>query len=317
MNATLRILGQRLLQALPVILLASFIVFGLMELVPGDIAVTLAGENATQEHIAALRQLYRLDDSFLVRYGLWLWHALHGDLGRSLISQEDVLNAVTRTFPKTLLIATGALLLAVLIGTPLGIVAAVRRGGWVDIVVTTIASVGVALPGFWLGMILVSIFALSLHWFPATGAVSLTDNVRGALWHAALPAIALAATSVAEISRQLRGALVEVLSSQFVRTLHAKGLSPTAIIWRHGLRNVAVTLLTLTGLLFSRLLGATVVMEAVFAIPGLGSLIVVSTINKDFPAIQGVVLVLVIVVIVTNLIVDLLCTAIDPRVGRV
>jgi peptide/nickel transport system permease protein len=317
MNATLRILGQRLLQALPVILLASFIVFGLMELVPGDIAVTLAGENATQEHIAALRQLYRLDDPFLVRYGLWLWHALHGDLGRSLISQEDVLNAVTRTFPKTLLIATGALLLAVLIGTPLGMVAAVRRGGWVDIVVTTIASIGVALPGFWLGMILVSIFALSLHWFPATGAVSLTDNVRGALWHATLPAIALAATSVAEISRQLRGALVEVLSSQFVRTLHAKGLSPTAIIWRHGLGNVAVTLLTLTGLLFSRLLGATVVMEAVFAIPGLGSLIVVSTINKDFPVIQGVVLVLVMVVIVTNLIVDLLCTAIDPRVGRV
>ena len=120
----------------------------------------------------------------------------------------------------------------------------------------------------------------------------------------------------AEISRQLRGALVEVLSSQFVRTLHAKGLSPTAIIWRHGLRNVAVTLLTLTGLLFSRLLGATVVMEAVFAIPGLGSLIVVSTINKDFPVIQGVVLVLVMVVIVTNLVVDLLCTAVDPRVGR-
>ena len=317
MNATLRILGQRLLQALPVIVLASFIVFGLMELVPGDIAVTLAGENATQEHIAALRQLYRLDDPFLLRYGLWLWHALHGDLGRSLISQEDVLNAVTRTFPKTLLIATGALLLAVLIGTPMGIVAAVRRGGWVDTVVTTIASIGVALPGFWLGMILVSVFALSLHWFPATGAVPLTDNVGAALWHAALPAIALAATSVAEISRQLRGALVEVLSSQFVRTLHAKGLSPTAIIWRHGLRNVAVTLLTLTGLLFSRLLGATVVMEAVFAIPGLGSLIVVSTINKDFPVIQGVVLVLVMVVIVTNLIVDLLCTAIDPRVGRV
>jgi len=316
MNATLRILGQRLLQALPVIVLASFIVFGLMELVPGDIAVTLAGENATQEHIAALRQLYRLDDPFLLRYGLWLWHALHGDLGRSLISQEDVLNAVTRTFPKTLLIATGALLLAVLIGTPMGIVAAVRRGGWVDTVVTTIASIGVALPGFWLGMILVSVFALSLHWFPATGAVPLTDNVGAALWHAAMPAIALAATSVAEISRQLRGALVEVLSSQFVRTLHAKGLSPTAIIWRHGLRNVAVTLLTLTGLLFSRLLGATVVMEAVFAIPGLGSLIVVSTINKDFPVIQGVVLVLVMVVIVTNLVVDLLCTAVDPRVGR-
>jgi peptide/nickel transport system permease protein len=316
MNATLRIVGQRLLQALPVIVLASFIVFGLMELVPGDIAVTLAGENATQEHIAALRQLYRLDDPFLLRYGLWLWHALHGDLGRSLISQEDVLSAVTRTFPKTLLIASGALLLAVLVGTPLGMVAAVRRGGWIDIVVTTIASIGVALPGFWLGMILVSIFALSLHWFPATGAVSLSDNVGGALWHAALPAIALAATSVAEISRQLRGALVEVLSSQFVRALHAKGLSPTAIIWRHGLRNVAVTLLTLTGLLFSRLLGATVVMEAVFAIPGLGSLIVVSKVNKDFPIIQGVVLVLVVVVVVTNLVVDLLCTAIDPRVGR-
>jgi len=316
MTARLRLLARRLAQALPVVLLASFIVFGLMELVPGDIAVTLAGENATQEQVAALRAMYHLDDPFLLQYAAWLWHALHGDLARSLMSQEDVLSAVLRTFPKTLLVAVAALVLAVVVGTPLGIVAAVRRGSWIDTLVTGIASVGVAVPGFWLGMILVSVFSLSLHWLPATGAVSLGEDVRGALSHALLPAIALAATSVAEISRQLRGALIEVLSSPYVRTLHAKGLSPASIIWRHGLRNVAVTLLTLVGLLFNRLLGATVVIEAVFAIPGMGSLIVVSTINKDFPVVQGVVLMLVMVVIATNLIVDLLCMLVDPRLGR-
>jgi peptide/nickel transport system permease protein len=316
MAARLHLFGRRLAQALPVIVLASFIVFGPMELVPGDIAVTLAGENATAVQVAALRHMCHLDDPFLLQYATWLWHALHGDLARSLMSQDEVLDAVLRTFPKTLLVAAFALLLAVLVGVPLGIVAAVRRGSWIDSLVTTIASVGLALPGFWLGMILVSVFSLSLHWLPATGAVSLSTDIRGALSHAALPAIALAATSVAEISRQLRGALIEVLSSHYVRTLHAKGLSPVSIIWRHGLRNVAVTLLTLVGLLFNRLLGATVVMEAVFAIPGMGSLIVVATINKEFPVIQGVVLVLVMVVIATNLAVDLLCMLVDPRLGR-
>jgi len=312
----LRLVGRRLVQVAPVIVLATFIVFGLQQLVPGDIAATLAGENATDARIAEIRKLYGLDRPFLEQYGTWLWHALHGDLGRSLLSGEVVLDSILRRFPTSLLIVGCALSLSLLIGVPLGILAATRPGSRVDALVTSIASLGVALPNFWLAMLLVATFALNWHFFPATGAKPLSAGVGPALLHAALPSIALAAGGVAEVARQLRSSLVEVLSSQYVRTLHAKGLSPAAILWRHGLKNVSVNLLTVIGLIFNRLLGATVVIEAVFAIPGIGSMVVHAAIHKDFPVIQGVVLALVLIVIALNLLIDVLYTVFDPRVGR-
>jgi peptide/nickel transport system permease protein len=312
----LRLIRRRLIQLVPVIVLATFIVFGLQQLVPGDIAVTLAGENATDARIAEIRTLYGLDQPFFAQYGHWLWGVLHGDLGKSLLSGEEVLDSILRRFPVSLLIVACALALSLVVGIPLGILAATRPGSRIDAFVTSIASLGVALPNFWLAMLLVATFALNWTIFPATGAKPLSAGLGPALLHAALPSIALAAGSIAEIARQLRSSLVEVLSSQYVRTLHAKGLSPTSILWRHGLKNVSVNLLTVIGLVFNRLLGATVVIEAVFAIPGIGSMVVHAAIHKDFPVIQGVVLALVLIVICLNLVIDVLYTAFDPRIGR-
>lgn len=308
-----RWIGNRLLQILPVIVLATFIVFGLLQLVPGDPAVTLAGDSASPQRIAEIRQLYGLDKPFLVQYGTWLAHAAQGDLSKSLLSGEPVRDSILHRLPNTLLIVTGSLLLSLLAGVPLGIAAAVRPGSRIDGFITTISSFGVAFPSFWLAMMLVSVFALGLRWLPATGA---GDDFGSALRHAILPSLALSAGGIATITRQLRSALAETLSSQYVRTLRAKGLSSATILWQHGLKNVSVPMLTVIGLLFNRLLGATVVIEAVFAFPGTGSLVVNAAIGKDFPVVQGVVLTMVVLVIVVNLVVDALYTVFDPRVSQ-
>ena len=311
-----KVIGSRLLQALPVILLATFMVFSLLKLVPGDIAVTLAGDNASDIRIAEIKRIYGLDRPFMVQYGAWLGKAVQGDLSQSLLSGEKVVDSISRAFPNTLLIVAIALVLALATGIPMGIVAAIKPNGWVDRIVSMVASLGVAIPGFWLAMILVAEISLKLNWLPATGAKSFAVSPWDAIRHALLPAIAIAAYGMAEVARQLRGSLLEVLSSQYVRTLHAKGLSMTRILWQHGLKNVSVNLFTIISLLVNRMLAATVVVEAVFAIPGLGSLIVRGAIQRDFPIVQGVVLAMVIVVILVNLIADLLCAAVDPRIEQ-
>ncbi|WP_398465435.1 ABC transporter permease [Tardiphaga sp.] len=314
-SARLRIVGRRLLQAIPVIVLSTFIVFGLLKLVPGDIAVTLAGDNASDQRIAEIREIYGLNQPFLVQYGAWLFKALHGDLSNSLISNEAVLTSIQRCLPHTLLIVTLALMIALIVGIPLGIAAATKPGSWIDSTVMAIASLGVAVPNFWLGMLLVAFFALQLNWLPATGAASLLKDPWGALSHAILPAVALASGGIAEVARQLRSSLVEILSSQQVRTLHAKGLPPSSILWRHGLKNVSVNLLTVVSLLANRMLAATVVVEAVFAIPGMGGLIVNAAMNRDFPVVQGVVFTMVLIVVSLNLLTDILYSVLDPRIS--
>lgn len=311
----LRVIRRRLLQALPVLVLATFVVFGLLKLMPGDIAITLAGENATDQRIAEIRTLYGLDRPFLVQYGSWLAHAAQGDLSKSLASGEPVAQSIARAFPNTLLIVALAMTVALGLGIPLGMLAASRPDGLRDRVVTSVASLGIAVPSFWLAMILVAWAALDFGWFPATGAVPLKESVPRALHHAVLPALALAAGGVAEVSRQLRSSLVEILSSPPVRTLRAKGLSAGVILWKHGLKNAGVNLLTVATLLFNRMLAATVVVEAVFAIPGMGNLIVNAALTRDLPVVQGVVFVMVLVVITVNLLADLLYTVLDPRIA--
>lgn len=313
--AKLSIIGRRLLQTLPVIVLSTFIVFGLLKLVPGDVAVTLAGDNASEQRIAEIREIYGLDRPFFVQYGTWLWKAAQGDLSNSLVSSEAVLTSIKRCLPHTLLIVAMALMLALLVGIPLGIAAASRPGSWIDSFVMAVASLGVAVPNFWLGMLLVAFFALELNWLPATGAVAFAQDPWGALRHALLPAVALASGGIAEVARQLRSSLVEILSSQQVRTLHAKGLPPSSILWRHGLKNVSVNLLTVVSLLANRMLAATVVVEAVFAIPGMGSLIVNAAMNRDFPVVQGVVFAMVLIVVGLNLLTDILYSVLDPRIS--
>lgn len=315
-RAKQKMVVARLLQVIPILVLATFIVFCLMQLIPGDIAITLAGENASMERIAQIREALGLNQPFLVQYGSWLLNALQGDLGQSLLSGEAVADTVARTFPNTLMVALYATMLSVVLGVPLGILSATRSGSKTDSSIMGAASLGVAVPNFWLGMILVLFFALQLKWFPATGFVSPFEDFSRALWFATLPALALCSGGVAEIARQLRGSLVEIQSSQHVRTLHAKGLSPARILWQHGLKNVSVNLLTVVGLLFNKILAATVVVEAVFAIPGMGSSIVHAVLQGDFPVVQGAVLAMVVTVITINLVTDLLCTVLDPRINE-
>jgi peptide/nickel transport system permease protein len=310
------LIGRRLLQVVPIIVFATFVVFSLLHLVPGDPALMLAGDYASKERVDEIRKLFGFDRPLVVQYGAWLWHAVQGNLGVSLLSSASVADLIQQRMPNTILIAAYALLIAAVVGIPLGILAATKVGSRVDAFVTSVASLGVALPSFWLAILLVATFSLDLRIFPATGARPFSVDPAGAIRHATLPAIALSTAVIAELARQVRSALIEVLGSQYVRTLRAKGLGPIAILWRHGLRNISVTLLTLLGILVNRLLSGAVVIEAVFAIPGAGNLIAYSAINKDFPVVQGVVLVFVIMVIVINLIVDMLSALLDPRVAQ-
>lgn len=311
-----RIVASRLLQAIPVVLLATFMVFTLMKLLPGDVAITLAGESASEQRIAEIRQLYGLDRPFLVQYLSWLGKAVQGDLSLSLLSGEAVLDTVMRVFPNTLFIVFYAILLSVGIGVPLGILAASRPRSRLDSFVMTISSIGIALPNFWIAMIFVASFALNRMWFPATGFVSPFEDIGSAIWYSTLPAVALSSSGISEVARQLRSSLTEILSSQYVRTLHAKGLSPAVILWKHGLRNVSVNLLTVISLLINRTLAATVVVEVVFAIPGMGNSIVNAALQRDFPVVQGIVLVMVLTVIIVNLLTDMLYSVLDPRISQ-
>ncbi len=309
-----RLVGHSLLQAVPVLVVATFLVFGLMQLVPGDVAIALAGETATRERVEDIRVLYGLDRSMLEQYGNWLWKMAQGDMSVSMLSAEPVFESIQRRLPVTLLVVGLAMLVSLALGIPLGIVAAMHPRSPVDSVVLGFAALGIALPGFWLGMILVSVFALGLAWFPVSGMVKMATHPWGAVWHAILPAVALAASGVAEVARQARSALIEAQSSPYMRTLLAKGLPQSQIFWKHGLKNISVTLLTVTGLLFNRLLGGTVVIEAVFAISGMGSLIVTAATGKDYPVIQGVMLTMVVIVVAVNLVIEILYAVFDPRV---
>lgn len=312
----LKAISRRLLQVVPVIILATLTVFSLIQLVPGDPAITLAGDYATPERVEEIRKFYGLDRPLYEQYLSWLYNAMQGDLSRSLLSRVPVMEEILYRAPNTLVIVTGAVLISILIGVPAGIWAATRSGRPGDAVITTTSSIGIALPNFWLGMILVSLFSLQLGWFPVSGSAPADASLGTIIRYAALPSVALAAAGISEVARQTRSAMIEVLSSQYVRTLRAKGISSKALLFKHGLRNIGVTLLTVLGLLINRTLGATVVIEAVFAIPGLGNMIVQAAITKDFPVVQGVVMAMVVLVIAVNLLVDILYSVIDPRVAR-
>jgi peptide/nickel transport system permease protein len=316
MGTAARLVARRLWQLLPIVVFATLVVFALLQLVPGDPALILAGEYASPERIEEIRALHGFDRPLIVQYLSWFWKVLHGDLGISLMSSAPVLELIMQRMPNTILIAVYALTIAATVGISLGVLAATRAGSAADAFVTSTASLGVALPSFWLAILLVATLALDLHLFPATGARPLTTSPGEAIRHATLPAIALAVGVIAELARQVRSALIEVLGSQYVRTLQAKGLGPMAILWKHGLRYISVTLLTLLGLAVNRLFSGAVVIEAVFAIPGAGSLVAYSAINKDFPVVQGTVLVFVVIVILVNLTVDILNALLDPRVAE-
>lgn len=304
----------RLAALVPTVLLATFVVFILLHLAPGDPSIILAGENASAERIEEIRRSLGLDRSLVEQYLAWLYHAAQGDLGRSIITQESIAAAIGRTLPVTLQLVFGALLVAVVLGVIAGVASAQRADTATDAVISSLSSAGAAMPSFWLGLVLVSIFALSLDWLPATGFVSFAADPWRALRHLVLPSVALGAVGAAEIARQLRAVLIEILASDHVRTLRAKGLSEHRIIWIHALRGAAVPLVTIVGLQVSRLLGATVVVEAVFGIQGIGTLVVSAANNRDYYVVEGVVVVMALIVILVNFAVDISYRISDPRI---
>lgn len=309
----LRLVVRRLLTTLPLLIVVSLGVFVLLQFVPGDPAFTVAGETASLEQVERIRQELGLNEPLVERYLGWLGNALQGDLGTSLFSSQSVADAVTARLPATLSLTFVSLFIALTVGIAAGDIAALRPGGLLDRVVTMIAAIGLSVPTFWLGLLLVTVFARWVHWLPPTGYVALTEDPIDWLRSLILPGIALGSSASAAIARQTRSALVEVLQRDYITAARARGMSFRRVVLKHGQKNAAIPLLTIVGLQAVGLLGGSVVVEQVFAIPGLGQLAIAAVSRRDLSMIQGIVVLSAVVVVLVNLVIDLLYGYVNPK----
>jgi peptide/nickel transport system permease protein len=305
---------HRVAASVPVLLLVSLITFGLLWLVPGDPASVFLDASATPEALDRIRRELGLDRPFLARMGDWYWRALHGDLGKSLLLNRGVTEAILERLPVTLSLAALAFGFAVLLGVMAGVMAAVRHGRATDQTMMTLALLGLSIPEFWLGLVLIWTLAVATPLFPAGGYVPFTTDPAGWARHIALPAFTLACVQMGFIARMTRSSMLEVLGQDFVRTARAKGLPEPYVVIRHGLMNAMIPVVTVMGIMVGALLGNAVVTEQVFSIPGVGRLIIGAVLSRDFPVIQGGLLFLAIIYLIVNLVVDVLYAFIDPRV---
>lgn len=309
----MRMVGGRLVALAPVLLGLSVLTYLLLALVPGDPVVTLLGLEATPEAIAALRARYALDQPLPVRYLSWLGHALSGDLGRSIQTGRPVLATVGAALVPTLQLTAAALAVSLLVALPAGVLAATRRGRAADTAASVLSLAGLSLPSFWLGILLILAFSIRLPWLPSSGYVPFTTAPGEALRHLVLPALTLGAALAAATTRMTRSAMLDVLPADFVRTAHAKGLGARRVVWRHALRPALAPIVTLVGLQLGQLLGGVVVTESVFAWPGVGKLVVDAIFARDYPVVQGAILLTATLFLLVNLLADVLCLLIDPR----
>jgi peptide/nickel transport system permease protein len=305
--------GRRLIATVPVLLAVSVVVFGLTVLIPGDPAVSLAGENPSPELIDRIRTELGLNEPLWRQYTSWLWDAIHLDLGQSFRSSQTVWDAIRPRLPVTISLTLVTLLLATVVGLAGGLIAGRRSGGLLDKTVTGMASLGVAIPHFWIGFILISVFAIQHRLLPPNGYVSISEGVWEWFKHLLLPSIALAAASAAEIARQSRASIIGCMGEDYVRTARSKGLPNRTVVGKHALKNAAVPIVTVIGLQFSRLIGGAVVVEQVFGLPGIGQLAFQSVAARDMPVVQGTVMVAAIMVILANLVVDLSYGFLNPK----
>ncbi len=297
----------------PVALGVSFLVFLILHLTPGNPALLLAGSDAPPETIAAIERQLGLDQPVLIQYARYLTRALQGDLGRSLGSRRPVSWEIARTFPRTLELTGAGIAVAIAVGIPLGVVAAVRQRSVIDTASMFLALAGLAMPVFAVGILLMWTFGYWLGWLPISGRGGGLWTLNG-LRHLVLPAVTLSTFSLAIFARMTRSSLLEVLRQDYIRTARAKGLSERVVIYRHALKNAFLPVITVVGTQFGFLLGGAVVTETVFAWPGVGRLSVQAILARDFPLVQGIVLVLAVSFVLVNLLVDLLYAVIDPRI---
>ncbi|KRC51746.1 ABC transporter permease [Leifsonia sp. Root227] len=308
----LLLFARRALAAVVLLFAITFVAFLLIYSGGGNVARNILGELATQDQVDGLSDQLGLNQPILVQYATWLGNAIHGDFGVSWFSQAPVGPALLSRLAVTLSIVAVAVALAAIVSVALGMTAAVR-GGWLDRVIQLFAVGGEALPNFWIGLFLVSVFAVSLHWFPATGFVPFSTSPIGWLQTITLPVIALVIGGVASGAQQIRGAVIDVLEKDYVRTLRARGLPERSVLLRHVLRNAASPAVTVISLQFIGLLGGVVLIERVFGLPGLGSFAVTATIQGDRPVVMGVLITMSIIVVIVNLIVDLVIGWINPK----
>jgi peptide/nickel transport system permease protein len=309
----LAFLLRRIALIVPTLFLASMLIFGLQQLLPGDPALALAGEQSDPAVIAHLRQKYHFDQPFPVRYALWIEGVAHGDLGESIRINRPVLDLVVEKLPVTAELALGALIVALVIGVPAGVIAAVKNNTAIDHGATMAALWGLSIPNFWLGILLILFFSVDLGWLPASGFVSPAEDLKQNLLCLLMPAFVLGNAIAASMMRHTRSAMLQALSADYVRTARAKGLSEMRVILRHALRNALVPVVTLGALEFGGLLSGAVLTEQVFTIPGFGKLIVDAVFNRDYAVVQGVVLCTAFAYIMLNLLADIGYVLVNPR----
>jgi peptide/nickel transport system permease protein len=302
----LKLIVGRFLVGVPTLLAVSVCVFGIVRLIPGDPARLLAGDFATEQIVDELRQRWRLNDPLPVQYAAYVGGLVRGDLGRSITTSTPVLAELTERFLRTLELAVAAIAVAAFVGIAAGIVSAIRRATLVDYLATALALTGISTPIFWSGLILILLFSVTLEWLPAGGT--------GTLRHLVLPAVSLGLFGAGVLARQTRSGLLEVLGQDFVRTARAKGLPERLVVIKHALKNAMIPVVTVLGDQFGRLLGGAILTETVFSWPGMGRYLIDAISQRDYPAVQGAILVFAAAVVLINLLVDLSYGALDPRV---
>jgi peptide/nickel transport system permease protein len=305
---------SRLLATIPLLLALSLLIFLMIHLIPGSAAAVILGEAAAPEHVAALEAELGLNDPLYIQYARWMGRALQGDLGNSLINGRPVVAAISARLPVTLALAAGGLSVGLLLGLTTGIVAGIYPGSLLDRLSVMLASLGLAVPTFWLALLLAAGFAVELDWFPAIGYTPFRESPLGWLHSLVLPALALGLPSSALIARQMRSSLRSVMQMPYIRAARATGVDGRHLISRHALRNALIPVMTIIGFELTRLIGGAFLVEQVFALPGMGSLVITAVLERDLPLVQGVVLVTAALVVLINLLVDISYGWLNPRV---
>lgn len=306
---------KRILAFIPTMFIVVTLIFFLTRVIPGDPAWMLVGhQGVTEEKVAEVRKELGLDKPIFIQYMTWLSKALKGDLGNSIFYKRPVIKLISEKFYVTLSLAGGALLVTLIIGLPLGILSAIRRNTIVDNISMVVAVLGVSLPVFWVGFLFILLFAVALRWLPTSGYRPLTWGFIPWMRHLLLPVLSLSLTQIALLARITRSSMLEVLGREYIVTARAKGLPRWMVIYKHALRNALVTIITVVGLIFALGLGGSVLIENVFAIPGLGRLIVTAAIRRDYPIVQGGMLYLTGITLLVNLLVDISYSLINPKV---
>ncbi|MEU6073787.1 ABC transporter permease [Micromonospora sp. NPDC047074] len=310
----LRYAGRRLLAAIPLLFVVPLLVFALIELAPGDPAVILAGDEPTPERVEAIREELNLNDPVLLRYLMWIGDVVRGDLGTSFLSDQTVTELLTRRMATTLSLVLVAMIFAIVLGATLALVATLRSGGIVDRIVNGFASISIAIPGFWFGLVLASVFAVGLQMFPAFGYQPLSDGFWPWLSHLILPGIALGLLPAAEVTLQLRSALGQVMKTDYVLNAEAKGLSRSSVVFKHSLKNACIPVITVLGFRVAEVLAGSVTIEMIYNMPGLGRTAVEAVQGRDVPVLLGFVLFSTTIVVLVNLIVDISYGYFNPKV---